>query len=71
MSRFDILFIVSNLLVHFSKFGMAFRMAAQRIHARVRHDGFEMAGIEVKAEDLKAFINALQSTYKSHEDGEE
>lgn len=40
---------------------MAFRLAAQRINARVRHDGFEMAGIEVNAEDLKAFINALQS----------
>ena len=40
---------------------MAFRRAATKVNARVKHDGFETAMIEVRAEDLKSFISTLQT----------
>ncbi len=46
----------------FSHFGLAFRRAAQSIRARVKHDAFESAMIEVKSDDIKAFLHALQKT---------
>jgi len=53
------------LLILFSQFGQAFRKAAQLIRARVKHDGFESSMIEVKAEDLKAFLQTLQMVTNS------
>jgi cell division control protein 45 len=42
-------------------FGIAFRRAAQTVRARVKHDGFDSAMIEVKSEDLKGFLQTLQT----------
>lgn len=44
-----------------NKFGMAFRKAAQSVRARVQHDGFDTSVIEVKEEDLKPFLQTLQT----------
>lgn len=43
-----------------NRFGMAFNNAAVRIRARVKHDGFDSAMIEIKAGDLKGFLQTLQ-----------
>lgn len=44
-----------------NRFGLAFRRAAQVVRARVKHDGFDTSIIEVKAEDLKSFLQTLQT----------
>lgn len=44
-----------------NRFGLAFRRAAQTVRARVKHDGFDSAMIEVKADDLKGFLQTLQT----------
>lgn len=44
-----------------NRFGVAFRLAMRKVRARVRHDGFDSAMIEVQAEDLKGFLQMLQS----------
>lgn len=44
-----------------NRFGTAFRRAAQAVRARVKHDGFDTSMIEVKAEDLKGFLQTLQT----------
>lgn len=44
-----------------NRFGLAFRRAAQTMRARVKHDGFDTSMIEVRAEDLKGFLQTLQS----------
>jgi cell division control protein 45 len=44
-----------------NRFGLAFRRAAQIVRARVKHDGFDSAMIEVKSEDLKGFLQTLQT----------
>ncbi|ORX82277.1 CDC45-like protein [Anaeromyces robustus] len=43
-------------------FGLAFQNTAQRTNARVKHDSFDASVIEVKKEDLKSFIEHLQSS---------
>jgi cell division control protein 45 len=43
-------------------FGLAFQNTAQRTNARVKHDSFDASVIEVKKEDLKTFIEQLQSS---------
>ena len=45
----------------YSRFGMAFRRATQALRARVKHDGFESSLIEIKAADLKPFLQELQT----------
>lgn len=44
-----------------NKFGIAFRDAALKVNARVKHDGFESSLIEVRAEDLRSFLQTLQT----------
>lgn len=44
-----------------NRFGLAFRRATQLVRARVQHDGFDAAMIEVKGEDLKGFLQILQT----------
>jgi len=43
-------------------FGLAFQNTAQRTNARVKHDSFNASVIEIKKEDLKTFIEHLQSS---------
>ena len=40
-------------------FTHSFKMAAERIHARFRHDSFEASVIQVAQRDLGQFIEAL------------
>jgi cell division control protein 45 len=42
-------------------FGVAFRDAADRTNARIKHDGFETAMMEVQKDDLKHFLEVLHS----------
>jgi cell division control protein 45 len=42
-------------------FGMAFRTAADKIQARVKHTGFETSILEVQNEDLPKFMQTLHS----------
>lgn len=44
-----------------NRFGIAFRDAAIKVNARVKHDGFESSLIEVRAEDLRSFLQTLQT----------
>lgn len=44
-----------------NRFGIAFRDAAIKVNARVKHDGFESSLIEVRAEDLRSFLQILQT----------
>lgn len=44
-----------------NRFGYAFRQAAEMVRARVKHDGFESALIEIRAGDLKGFLQTLQT----------
>lgn len=43
-----------------SKFGLAFQDAAQESAAASKHDRFDTSVVEVKKEDLSAFLEALQ-----------
>jgi cell division control protein 45 len=47
---------------HHSKFGTAFRLAAENINARIKHDGFETSVIEVDQVDAQRFIESLHNT---------
>jgi cell division control protein 45 len=49
-------------------FGLAFQNTAQRTNARVKHDSFDASVIEVKKEDLKTFIESLQSSVILNDD---
>jgi len=51
-----------------STFGLAFQNTAQRTNARVKHDSFDASVIEVKKEDLKTFIESLQSSVILNDD---
>jgi cell division control protein 45 len=42
-------------------FGLAFRNAAERVQARVKHDGFETSVLQVQEDDLRRFIEFLHS----------
>lgn len=44
-----------------NRFGLAFRRVAQRTRARVKLDGFDASVIEVRSDDLKPFLQALQT----------
>lgn len=46
--------------IYLSQLGLLFRKAATRSKSRVRHDFFESHAIEVREEDLKGFLSALQ-----------
>ena len=51
----------SDATMRNNRFGAIFRRAAQMVRARVKHDGFDTAMIEVKAGDLKTFLQTLQT----------
>lgn len=52
--------LTGNVVVR-SHFGLAFRRAATAVRARFKHDGFDSSLIEVKAANLKAFLQTLQT----------
>ena len=53
------LFVCAIVTMKRSRFGAAFRGAAQRTNARIKHDSFDTSVIEVQREDLRKFIDCL------------
>jgi len=45
-----------------NRFGLAFRHAAHQMEARIRHDRFDTAVMEVDKEDYQRFIETLHYT---------
>jgi len=45
-----------------NKFGAAFRLAAESINARIKHDGFDSSIMEIEREDVQRFIESLHYT---------
>lgn len=43
-----------------SKFGLAFQQAAEESGAGAKHDMFDTSVVEVRQEDLMAFVECLQ-----------
>lgn len=53
----------SSMASTVTNFALAYRQAAEKSRARVRHDAFDAAVvIEVASEDLKSFLKTLQGT---------
>jgi cell division control protein 45 len=44
----------------YSKFGLAFQQAAEESGAGAKHDMFDTSVVEVRQEDLMAFVECLQ-----------
>lgn len=45
-----------------NRFGQSFRLAAEQIKGRFKHDGFDTSVIEIEKEDVEHFINQLHFT---------
>ena len=50
-----------RILLFCSKFNLAFREAAVKAHAQVKHDGFDTEVIEVGKNDVTKFLETLHS----------